>query len=419
MPPSSGCGRAELSLPSLINVSLTGEALPKPFSCRGNEAQTSGTPRNIEPPDVGCYSCKRTSDEIHRSVSPSSIFYLPSSAQLITTCRAETIVLLVGFWFDGGLFKLPTAVVFWTLLELSRLEFIVPQTALASAAVERSSPPVNDEKRIAVKSNNDAWDGRAGSPLPAAVANERLRIHHDGVHEVTRPTCPNVIGNYRNRWLSRTAWCAVIAAVGVSAFYLFAPYLPVSDKTIAIARQYLILPKERADFDFLADKPIWQGQTLKALLAQAELANYNRELINWRIGETNYRNYVLSPVIEPSSIFAPQSSNLGWRRPLWESFYPLIRHESSPADAAKIVVQHLREDIAIVATKNAVYDITAIWQKRIADETGFQTICVAALRSVGVPARLNSQHEAEFFDGNNWHSITSLGVAGRLPEGTN
>lgn len=37
-----------------------------------------------------------------------------------TTYRAGAIVLAVGFWFDGGLFKLPTASVFWILLELGR-----------------------------------------------------------------------------------------------------------------------------------------------------------------------------------------------------------------------------------------------------------------------------------------------------------
>lgn len=37
---------------------------------------------------------------------------------LVITCRAGAIVLLVGFWFDGGLFKLPTAAIFWILLEL-------------------------------------------------------------------------------------------------------------------------------------------------------------------------------------------------------------------------------------------------------------------------------------------------------------
>jgi len=41
---------------------------------------------------------------------------------LQTACRAGAIVLLVGFWFDGGLFKLPTAATFWILLELGSIQ---------------------------------------------------------------------------------------------------------------------------------------------------------------------------------------------------------------------------------------------------------------------------------------------------------
>jgi O-antigen ligase len=33
-------------------------------------------------------------------------------------CRAGALVFVVAFWFDGGLFKLPTAALFWVLLEL-------------------------------------------------------------------------------------------------------------------------------------------------------------------------------------------------------------------------------------------------------------------------------------------------------------
>jgi O-antigen ligase len=35
-----------------------------------------------------------------------------------TACRAGALVFVVAFWFDGGLFDLPTASVFWILLEL-------------------------------------------------------------------------------------------------------------------------------------------------------------------------------------------------------------------------------------------------------------------------------------------------------------
>jgi len=33
-------------------------------------------------------------------------------------CRAAALAMLVAFWFDGGLFTLATAAVFWILLEL-------------------------------------------------------------------------------------------------------------------------------------------------------------------------------------------------------------------------------------------------------------------------------------------------------------
>jgi O-antigen ligase len=45
--------------------------------------------------------------------------FKPKAADsLQVACRASALVLLVAFWFDGGLFDLPTAAVFWILLEL-------------------------------------------------------------------------------------------------------------------------------------------------------------------------------------------------------------------------------------------------------------------------------------------------------------
>jgi hypothetical protein len=46
--------------------------------------------------------------------------------RLQMTCHAGAIVLLVGFWFDGGLFKFSTAATFWILLELGAAK--VPHT---------------------------------------------------------------------------------------------------------------------------------------------------------------------------------------------------------------------------------------------------------------------------------------------------
>jgi hypothetical protein len=64
----------------------------------------------------------------------SSILHPPPSILLSATCRAGAIVLLVGFWFDGGLFKLATASTFWILLELGAVT--LPQKSAKSAKSE-------------------------------------------------------------------------------------------------------------------------------------------------------------------------------------------------------------------------------------------------------------------------------------------
>jgi hypothetical protein len=51
----------------------------------------------------------------------------PNADFLPITCRAGAVVLLVGSWFDGGLFKLATASTFWILLELGRADLVPPK----------------------------------------------------------------------------------------------------------------------------------------------------------------------------------------------------------------------------------------------------------------------------------------------------
>jgi hypothetical protein len=67
---------------------------------------------------------------IGTSLSPKAKVHPPSAVLLwrtgspmsATVCRAGAVVLLVGFWFNGGLFKLATGATFWILLELGREE---------------------------------------------------------------------------------------------------------------------------------------------------------------------------------------------------------------------------------------------------------------------------------------------------------
>ena len=64
---------------------------------------------------------------------------------LRATCRAGAIVLLVGFWFDGGLFKLATATVFWILIELGREDFQPQMDQPAPEATARQAQMNTDE----------------------------------------------------------------------------------------------------------------------------------------------------------------------------------------------------------------------------------------------------------------------------------
>ncbi len=197
-------------------------------------------------------------------------------------------------------------------------------------------------------------------------------------------------------------WAAAVLAtwaLAVTAIHLITPRFQISDKTLAIARNFLAQPKERADFEYLVAQPVWQGQKLKTLLEQVELAGYNRELVNWQLDDKMYRDFVLSPATTGGA-----GEKLNWRRPLWEEFYPRIRHESSLEGAARIVARHVRERVTVITAPNLFHDVPAIWLRQITDEAGFEIIYVAALRSVGVPARLDSQRQAEFWDGAKWVS---------------
>ena len=275
---------------------------------------------------------------------------------IFTTCRSASIVLLIGFWLDGGLFKLSVAFVFWTLMELARIETFTP---LAVVSVQEVVG--NDTRtKLDVVSTRGAWE-------------------------------------ISLRWLAGIM--AVLAFAQITV-YLGTPFLSVGDGTLDIARKCLIRPNETADFEFLSTNAIWRGQKLKILLEHVRLANYNRQLINRNLDDKLYQDYVLSPVITGNTDEQPD-----WRRPLWEEFYPRIRHESSPDDTAKIVLKNLHERVTITVKTGLYHNVPDIWLKHSTDEVGFEIIYVAALRSVGIPARLDSKRHVEFWDGEKWQSV--------------
>jgi hypothetical protein len=309
---------------------------------------------------------------------------------LKTVCRAGAIVLLVGFWFDGGLFKLATGSVFWMLLELGRVDFQRRDAETRSLALAEKQRAESREQK-----------------------SETLEVVSYGG---------------RKNWLRWVAGIFAAAALAETAVCVGTPFLAVNKGTLAIAREWLIPPKAVCDLDYLATNVFWDGVKLRTLLQHASLANYNRELINWKLDDQIYREYVLNPNLErsaglqpgssgatsdsnapgqetgapPSAFHYPPSSPYHWRRLLWEYFYPSIRKENDPQSAAEIVLKKLGERIKIVG--KGPLTIPEMWGQRTADAQGFERIYVGALRSVGVPARLNDNGQTELFADGKWQS---------------
>ena len=100
-----------LGVPALLCFLMyVGLCLTRPMEDRGRRTE-DGPPSNNHGPRTTDHGPPCTDHRI-----------LIADCWLKAVCRAGAVVLLVGFWFDGGLFKLATAAPFWILLELGRNE---------------------------------------------------------------------------------------------------------------------------------------------------------------------------------------------------------------------------------------------------------------------------------------------------------
>ena len=147
--------------------------------------------------------------------------------QLSTTAAAGAAVLLIGFWFDGGLFKLPTCVVFWVLIELAR----------QGGSTTKYTKHTNAEGGASV--------------LASRLVSSLAPPEQPDAHGVTPTTINSQLStiNFLTRCL---AGIAAALAVAQTALHLGVPQLAVSERTLNIARKYLVPPKEKGDFEFLA-----------------------------------------------------------------------------------------------------------------------------------------------------------------------
>jgi len=199
--------------------------------------------------------------------------------------------------------------------------------------------------------------------------------------------------------LKAVAITSATAACGVAALHLVLPRVPANQDVVDIARTFLIEPRLRNDFDYLIGPSVFQGHPLAPLLKHLELANRQRHQFYPNLDDATFQEYILSPEIAPLPL-----DEVDWRRTLWENFYPRIRRESDPVAAAQIVVRSLRERVGIDPGYDYRVGVETIWTEQMTDEAGFERVYVAALRSVGIAARLNDGGQAELLEGNQWQS---------------
>ena len=377
-------------------------------------------------------------------------------------CRAGAIVLLVGFWFDGGLFKLATGSVFWILLELGRAEVQGPRSKV-QAPEKIQAPSAKDSKGDLQGEKELILTGGTPVPLLRECAEQALGAPMAGGaaegirgQDKTSPAIEHGKRRARSdapyqrglaeRWLRRVAWGIAVLALVETIVLVGTPFLPLSRATLAIARHWLVPPNAVGDLDFLAGgahgvtRPtFWNGCMLRVLVQHASLANYNRQLVNWAVDDKIYRECVLWPDVykesPQSTVHSPQSTNLpgqetgvpmrvgnlNWRRELWEYFYPPVRHENDPMAAAEIVVKFLRERITVDSPKSDVQDQK--FTNAPSQETG---ALMQQIRTGGTPVPLSLTIEEMWkkrradvrgFEALKAAAFRSVGIPARLNEG--
>jgi hypothetical protein len=186
-------------------------------------------------------------------------------------------------------------------------------------------------------------------------------------------------------------------ALLLTSAHLVVPQLPVNDFTLDMADEFLVRAEQRPDFEFILQNAPCRGKRLGAVLQHVELANLQRHQFYPDLDAATFQQYVLSPIVDSLPL-----TELDWRRALWENFYPRIRREHEPVAAAQIVVRFLRERVGVSPDFPSRVGVETIWTQGRTDAAGFERMYVAALRSVGIAARLNGDRQAELFAGGQW-----------------
>jgi dienelactone hydrolase len=237
------------------------------------------------------------------------------------------------------------------------------------------------------------------------------------------------------RWLQWAAGIVTGLALLDTALHLALPRLPVTERTVRWAERLIVRPELKESFQWIAARgfypsirnhqssirnqmfpPADHSPTLYTLLAHVELATLQRKLADWTVTDDLWQKAVLTPWIEGAA------NDIRWRRMLWEHLYPRVRRETNPVAAAEIVARQLALRVVVTDEGSSGSTIRQMWMQGVASQAGFERLYVAALRSVGVPARIGEEGRCEFHNGEKWRvaprPFSESLVASRSGEGT-
>ena len=210
-----------------------------------------------------------------------------------------------------------------------------------------------------------------------------------------------------SHWAKLSVIAIVIISLAVAMVILLPwtiSHLPINERSLRMARIFFVDSKSRDDFNYLAELPCWKGKQIGTLLEQLQFAGMQRQHFYSSLESSIYRPYLLSPMIGEVEVDC--------RGKLWEYFYPRISNESDPKVAALRVVECVRERIRVGAGFKNAPDPDTIWIQRATSQAGFDLLYIAALRSVGIPARLNEENQPELWADDMWQPAPKPPIAG-------
>jgi predicted esterase len=182
----------------------------------------------------------------------------------------------------------------------------------------------------------------------------------------------------------------------ISGLHLILPLCTVNTTSLRLARFWCVQPELRQDFDWLARQPEASNTRICELLNNLQLASLQRGQFTADLSGQQWREFVLSPWIEPAT------HDVGWRRDLWESFYPLVRRETDVEHAAIQIARHLKLSIYLSNVGRGDETIIQCWRLGTVNASQRELLHTAVLRAVGIPARIGIDGRAQVFYSGCW-----------------